>query len=75
MERLPASKAEITQQDLRRAFTLASEIHRLQGELDRIHEDLYARRKAGAAVESGAHVCEIETYRKGKVCGERIIVR
>lgn len=65
----------ITQVELRRRNTLSREIARLQRQLDGIDEELYLRYKAGARVEPGVHVLEIETHRKGKVRGERIRVR
>ncbi|MGE5571094.1 MAG: hypothetical protein ACM3S5_18825 [Rhodospirillales bacterium] len=65
----------IRQDELRRVVALDLEIARLQRTRDQLAEEIYRKRKAGAMVEPGTHVCEIEVTREGGVLVEQLKIR
>lgn len=62
--------ATITQDELRRAWSIQSDARRLADALNAIFDDFADRLAAGAAVEPGPHSIEREERRSGR---ERIV--
>ena len=67
-------RGTITQADLRRAFSLWSEIRRLTAELDGMYETFQTQLRDGATIEDGPHSIETTVKRRGARRVERIKV-